>query len=56
MAVVTTCLSGRGIGLDGAKDRQVVGLGPAAGEHQFLGVATQQSGDLAARGFQSLLG
>ena len=56
MAVVTTCLRGDADGRDGAQNREVVGLGAAAGKHQFLGVATEQSGHFAARGLQALLG
>ena len=42
--------------MDGAEDGEVVGLGPAAGKHQFLGLAAEQSGHLPARSFQALLG
>ena len=42
-------------GLDCPQNREVVGLCPAAGKHQFLGLAAQQSGRFPARGFQALL-
>ena len=54
MAVVMTCLLGRGVGQDGAQNREIVGLGAAAGKHQFLGLAAEQSGHFPARGFQTL--
>ena len=49
-------LVGRGFAEHGAEDREVVGLGPAAGKHQFLGLAAEQSGHFTARHLQALLG
>ncbi len=59
MAVVITCLSAwlpaSLMACDCPQNREVVGLGPAAGKHQFLGLAAEQSGHFPARGFQALL-
>ena len=57
MAVVIDVLALPGCARTGrTQNRQVVGLGPAAEKDQFLGVAAEQGGRFAARGFQALAG
>lgn len=39
-----------------AEKREIVGLGAAAGEDDFLGIAVEERGDLTAGHFEALLG
>jgi len=48
-------VEGRDLGVDGAQDREIIGLGATAGKHNFLGLATQQNRHFPARSFQPLL-
>ena len=56
MAVVMTCCARRGRRAHDAENRQIIGLGAAAGEDDLGGLAWISDGDLPPRRFQPLLG